>query len=455
MGTYLSTPVLDKHTEKGADLDDTTPCRWAVVDMQGWRKSMEDAHVARTDVRLPCCISSPENGNDGGGGGAATKAKVFAVFDGHGGAEVARFCQMNLVPVLTSQDAWKNIRIATNNNVPSDFAAADSYDGTYSAAQKKLDDNNLEAKEIGQALIDAFHALDRLIDDPKCREDIDRWRMERPPPYESEEQEGGNQERDEEQTETTKGNVEVELQPIPDGEKVQTRRHTAMDPNELAKSAAAVNLLQEVIADDNEKKEKAGKYEMDEPSETENDDFENKDTDGIVHDDSDDDERVEVNNTNENDDGEIADKTNYERGTMTMSSSDAVALFQKLLHLNVTEDDDSDDEEDEEGNSEDSKLNGYPKASGEAQDSEQVLIPTKEQLLNPPTGIVAPSAAVPTKIQNGRKVSLRYSPHHLLLIDLFNNIFFVYFLHRSVIFLTILYTQDVHPLWLSLWDVPL
>lgn len=137
MGTYLSTPVLDKHTEKGADLDDTTPCRWAVVDMQGWRKSMEDAHVARTDVRLPCCISSPENGNDGGGGGAATKAKVFAVFDGHGGAEVARFCQMNLVPVLTSQDAWKNIRIATNNNVPSDFAAADSYDGTYSAAQKK------------------------------------------------------------------------------------------------------------------------------------------------------------------------------------------------------------------------------------------------------------------------------------------------------------------------------
>lgn len=31
-------------------------------------------------------------------------------------------------------------------------------------------------------------------------------------------------------------------------------------------------------------------------------------------------------------------------------------------------------------------------------------VPTREQLLNPPTGIVPPSASVPTRIQNGRKV---------------------------------------------------
>ena len=128
MGTYLSTPVLDKHTEKGSDLADAnTPVRWAVVDMQGWRKSMEDAHVARTDVPLPgCCV--PKNGDDGGGSGGEgsgeaaaeeggsndndagaanpSHAKVFAVFDGHGGAEVARFCQIHLVPVLTSQSEW-------------------------------------------------------------------------------------------------------------------------------------------------------------------------------------------------------------------------------------------------------------------------------------------------------------------------------------------------------------
>ena len=36
MGTYLSTPVLDRHSEDGSDINDTnTPdVRWAVVDMQ-------------------------------------------------------------------------------------------------------------------------------------------------------------------------------------------------------------------------------------------------------------------------------------------------------------------------------------------------------------------------------------------------------------------------------------
>ena len=54
MGTYLSTPVTDKGKEEGEALDcPTTPCAWAVVDMQGWRKSMEDAHVARTNVAMP------------------------------------------------------------------------------------------------------------------------------------------------------------------------------------------------------------------------------------------------------------------------------------------------------------------------------------------------------------------------------------------------------------------
>ena len=51
-----------------------TPVAWGVVDMQGWRKSMEDAHVAATTKDF----------------------KVFGVFDGHGGPEVARICQLYL-----------------------------------------------------------------------------------------------------------------------------------------------------------------------------------------------------------------------------------------------------------------------------------------------------------------------------------------------------------------------
>ena len=75
MGTYLSTPVLDKGIEEGEDLDGTMPVAWGVVDMQGWRKSMEDAHICAP-------VFDKENG-----------ASLFAVFDGHGGSEVALYCE--------------------------------------------------------------------------------------------------------------------------------------------------------------------------------------------------------------------------------------------------------------------------------------------------------------------------------------------------------------------------
>ena len=45
MGTYLSTPASEKYKEWGENKDcPVQPIQWAVVDMQGWRKSMEDAH---------------------------------------------------------------------------------------------------------------------------------------------------------------------------------------------------------------------------------------------------------------------------------------------------------------------------------------------------------------------------------------------------------------------------
>lgn len=117
MGTYLSTPETEKSVEEGED----RTLRWAVVDMQGWRKTMEDAHIADTEVQLPSSLTLACDNK---------KAKVFCVFDGHGGCEVARFCQLYFVDVLVNQEHWKG------NHV-----------------------------DIGKALASAYHFMDELIDD--------------------------------------------------------------------------------------------------------------------------------------------------------------------------------------------------------------------------------------------------------------------------------------------------
>ena len=122
MGTYLSTPVTDKCQESGSSED----LAWGVVDMQGWRKSMEDGHVATV---LP-------------------NSRVFGVFDGHGGPEVARFCSLYLVSVLQQQETFA----LGEQEAPTEGIMPDA-----SMASPK-------ESAMGRALIAAFHALDRMID---------------------------------------------------------------------------------------------------------------------------------------------------------------------------------------------------------------------------------------------------------------------------------------------------
>lgn len=148
MGTYLSTPVTDKCEESGDCLQcRDVPCAWSVVDMQGWRKSMEDAHVAVTDISLP----TSNAGSDGTI--ACSDAKVFGVFDGHGGPEVARFCGLYLVSVLTQQPGWKE-----GNLTEQPTGNAKHLDGEAAAKTK-----------VGRALRGSFHALDRMIGDQARR----------------------------------------------------------------------------------------------------------------------------------------------------------------------------------------------------------------------------------------------------------------------------------------------
>ena len=55
--------------------------------MQGWRGSMEDAHIAEPDI------------GDGN--------MLFGAFDGHGGPEVAKFVENHFVKNLINCDAYK------------------------------------------------------------------------------------------------------------------------------------------------------------------------------------------------------------------------------------------------------------------------------------------------------------------------------------------------------------
>ena len=75
MGAYLSSPITTKETWEGAGAD----LKFGGSSMQGWRRTMEDAHLAE-----------PIIGND-------ASMSLFGVFDGHGGAEVAKFCQKHMI----------------------------------------------------------------------------------------------------------------------------------------------------------------------------------------------------------------------------------------------------------------------------------------------------------------------------------------------------------------------
>ncbi|VDK50763.1 unnamed protein product [Anisakis simplex] len=84
MGAYLNKPITDKETEVG----ENGRVRFAATTMQGWRVNQEDAHN--------CILEFDEN------------CSLFAVYDGHGGSEVARYTALHLPDFLKAKDSWKS-----------------------------------------------------------------------------------------------------------------------------------------------------------------------------------------------------------------------------------------------------------------------------------------------------------------------------------------------------------
>ncbi|EDV23213.1 uncharacterized protein TRIADDRAFT_3271, partial [Trichoplax adhaerens] len=89
MGAYLSRPKLEKTTE----IIETAKLRCYASCMQGWRLSMEDAHNCSPDFD--------------------DNTSYFAVYDGHGGAEVALYCAEYLPTILKNLPTYKEGNISS------------------------------------------------------------------------------------------------------------------------------------------------------------------------------------------------------------------------------------------------------------------------------------------------------------------------------------------------------
>lgn len=83
MGDFLSTPNREKISETGKGGN----VRYVAASMQGWRRSMEDAHIAHVDF--------DNNGTS-----------LFGVFDGHGGSEVAIFVKRHFKEELVKLNSF-------------------------------------------------------------------------------------------------------------------------------------------------------------------------------------------------------------------------------------------------------------------------------------------------------------------------------------------------------------
>ncbi|XP_052469703.1 protein phosphatase 1G [Carassius gibelio] len=84
MGAYLSQPNTEKTTGDGG----SESMSFGFAAMQGWRVSMEDAHN---------CIPELDE-----------ETAMFAVYDGHGGEEVALYCSKYLPDIIKEQKAYKD-----------------------------------------------------------------------------------------------------------------------------------------------------------------------------------------------------------------------------------------------------------------------------------------------------------------------------------------------------------
>lgn len=131
MGAYLSSPATETKSE---DFTDSEKYSFGVSRMQGWRISMEDAHI---------CVPNVTDDNS-----------LFGVYDGHGGSEVALYCALHFSDTLKDLESYQ--------------------DGNYETALKEtfmaIDKELLKPEVVRELKVLADRELD---DAPPTKDDID------------------------------------------------------------------------------------------------------------------------------------------------------------------------------------------------------------------------------------------------------------------------------------------
>lgn len=174
MGAYLSEPVTTKESASGSGNGHT----WGCSSMQGWRQGMEDAHVTLAELGEEDCRN----------------LSLYAVFDGHGGREVALFCQEHF-PEEVRRQFRRRRRSSSGSSSPSPeeeppvagggaatSSSAAPQESSGQAERTGAEDENVNASKAwkpgadiqqrARALIGAFHTMDELLRRPEAQQEL-------------------------------------------------------------------------------------------------------------------------------------------------------------------------------------------------------------------------------------------------------------------------------------------
>jgi protein phosphatase 1G len=151
MGEFLSTPIRDKHSEEA----ENNFCKYASCGMQGWRKRMEDSHIADMNI-----------------GGSNTHC--FGVFDGHGGKEVAIWVKKKFSEELAKNKNYKSgnyQKALFENFMRMDVLMQESLGK--SELKEEAKKSKIEDEKMNKGSEKNKNEMFKSLFDPKSQEDCD------------------------------------------------------------------------------------------------------------------------------------------------------------------------------------------------------------------------------------------------------------------------------------------